>query len=110
MAARRALAAGSAGAAKFTVGPGRSDDSIAAFEMGAVRHDLSRRPGTAERQSAGLAAAADGPHGAGLPGLSQLRGLYRMEQLADLFDHGGLSRDPYRRRAALTTSLVVMAG
>ena len=54
----------------------------------------------AERRPAGLAAAADGPHRAGVSGLCQFRRLHRMEQLADLFDHRGLSRHPHRRRAA----------
>ena len=84
----------------FSLGPGRSDHSTAALEMGAVRRDLSRRQGVAERRTAGFAAAADGPHRAGVSRLSEFRGLYRMEQLADLFDHGRLSRHPHRRRAA----------
>src|SRR5450759_6032128 len=100
MAARRTLAAGSARAAEFTVGSGRSDDSIAAFEVGAVRGDLPGRQGAAIRQSAGIAAIADGPHGTGVSGLSQFRGLYRVEQLADLFDHRRLSRHPHCRQYA----------
>ena len=81
-----------------TVGSGRSDDPAAAFEMGAARRHLSRRQAAAERRTAVVAAAADGPDGAGVPGLSEFRRLYRVEQLADLFNHGGLSRHPHRRR------------
>ena len=46
-----------------------------------------------------------GRTGPAFPGLSQFRGLYRMEQLADLFDHRRLSRHPHRRRTADATSL-----
>ena len=52
---------------------------LAALEMGAVRRHLSRRQAAAERRHAGLAAAADGPHRAGVPGLCEFRGLHRME-------------------------------
>ena len=53
----------------------------------------------AERRSAGVAVAADGPHGAGVSGLCEFRGLHRVEQLADLFDHRRLSRHPHRGRS-----------
>src|SRR5258708_39756119 len=99
MAARRTLVAGSAGAAKSPLGSGRPDHSTAEYEGGATRRHLSRRQGAATGQSGGVAVAADGPDGAGLSGLSEFRGLHRMEQLADLFDHGGLSRHPHRRRS-----------
>src|SRR6266853_1284976 len=60
MAARRALAAGSARAAKpairFSLGSGRPHDPAAAFEMGATWRDLCGRPRAAERQFAGVAA------------------------------------------------------
>ena len=69
-------------------------------EMGAARHHLSRRPAAAERRHAGLAAAADGPHRAGVPGVREFRRLHRVEQFADLFDHRRLSRHPDRRRPA----------
>ena len=49
MAARRTLAAGSAGAAEFAVGPGRSHHQASALEMDAVRRHLSRRQGAADR-------------------------------------------------------------
>src|ERR1700736_2361321 len=100
MAAWRALAAGSTRAAKSTLGSGGSHDPAAPFEMGAVWRDLRGRPPAAKRQSAGVVAVADGPHGTGIFGLSQFRRLYRVEQLADLFDHRRLSRHPHRRRAA----------
>ena len=100
VAARRAVAAGSARAAGPAMGPGRPDHPASALEMGAMGRHLSGRPRAAERQSAGVAAAADGTHGTGIPGLSEFRGLYRMEQLADLFHHRGLSRHPHRRCAA----------
>ena len=58
MAARRALAAGGARAdcrepcirfcIRFSLGPGRPHDSIAAFEMGAARRHLRRRQGAAQ--------------------------------------------------------------
>src|ERR1700730_18950937 len=100
MAAWRALAAGSTRAAKSTLGSGGSHDPATAFEMGAVWRDLSGRPRAAKRQSAGVVAVADGPHGTGIFGLSQFRRLYRVEELADLFHHRRLSRHPHRRRAA----------
>src|SRR5260370_23788225 len=103
MAARRTLAAGSARAAKPTLGSGRPDYPVAALEMGAVRRDLSRRQGIAERQSALVAAAADGPDGTAVPGLSEFCGLYVVEELADLFDHRRLSRHPHRRQPADAT-------
>src|SRR5438552_16265752 len=40
VAARRAVATGSARAAKFTVGPGRSDRQTAALELGATRRHI----------------------------------------------------------------------
>src|SRR6202022_1257023 len=100
MAAWRALAAGSTRAAKSTLGSGGSHDPATAFEMGAVWRDLSGRPRAAKRQSAGVVAVADGPHGTGIFGLSQFRRLYRVEQLADLFHHRRLAPPPRRRRAA----------
>ena len=75
-------------------------DQTAALEMGAVRRHLCRRKAATQRRHAGLAAAADGPHRTGVPRLREFRRLYRMEQLADLFDHRGLSRHPHRRRSA----------
>ena len=63
----------------FSLGPGRPDDPAAALEMGATRRHLSGRQAAAQRRSAGFAAAADGPHRAGVPGLCQFRRLYRME-------------------------------
>ena len=65
--------------ANLTLGSGRSDDPVAALEMGAARRHLSGRQGAAERRTAGLAAAADGPHRAGVSGLCQFRGLHRVE-------------------------------
>ena len=100
MAARRTLATGSPGAAKPPLGSGRSDDPASALEMDAARCHLSRRQGIAERQPAGIAAVADGADGTGIPRLCEFRRLYRMEQLADLFDHRRLSRHPHRRCAA----------
>src|SRR5713226_1886577 len=67
MAARRTLAAGSAGAAELALGSGRPHHPAAAFEMGAVRRELSGRTRAAERRSAGVAAIADGPAGTGVP-------------------------------------------
>ena len=55
------------------------DHPVAALEMGAARRHLCRRPAAAERQSAGLAAAADGTDGPGVPRLREFRGLHRME-------------------------------
>src|SRR3954451_19519255 len=100
MAARRTLAAGGTRAAELTLGSGRSDHPASAFEMGAAWRDLSRWAGAAERQSSSLAAIADGPHGAGIFGLSEFHSVYRVEQFADLFDHRRLSRNAHRRRAA----------
>ena len=51
----------------------------AALEMGAVRRDLSRREAAAERRHAGVAAAADGPDGTGIPGVCEFRRLHRVE-------------------------------
>src|SRR6266567_2169752 len=103
MAARRTLAAGSAGGTKprivFSLGPGRSHDPATALKMGAAWRDLSGRPRATERQSAGVAVIADGPHRAGVPDLSKFRCIHRVEQLADLFDHRRLSRHPHRRGA-----------
>ena len=42
---------------------------------------------------------ADGPHRTGVSGLCEFRRLHRVEQLADLFDHRRLSRQPHRRRS-----------
>jgi membrane-bound lytic murein transglycosylase B len=99
MAARRTLAAGSARGTKprtvFSLGSGRSHDPAAALKMGAAWRDLSGRPRAAGRQPAGVAAIADGPHRAGVSGLSKFRCIHRVEQLADLFDHRGLSRHPH---------------
>ena len=85
----------------LAMGPGRPDHPASALEMGAMGRHLSGRPRAAERQSAGVAAAADGAHGTGIPRLSEFRGLYRVEQLADLFHHRGLSRHPHRRCAPM---------
>jgi lytic murein transglycosylase len=41
-----------------------------------------------------------GRMGPAISGLSEFRGLYRVEQLADLFDHRRLSRHPHRRQPA----------
>ena len=65
--------------ANFALGPGRPHHPIAALEMGAARRDLCRRQAAAERQSAGLAAVADGTDGPGVSGLREFRGLHRME-------------------------------
>src|SRR2546423_2276315 len=108
MAARRTLAAGSARGTKprivFSLGSGRSHDPAAALTMGAAWRDLSGWPRAAERQSAGVAAIADGPHRAGVSGLSKFRCIYRVEQLADLFGHRRLSRYPHRRQPADASS------
>ncbi|MGY4368302.1 lytic murein transglycosylase [Bradyrhizobium sp. LB1.3] len=77
--ARRAVAGGDQGAAKPAVGSDRSHRAAAAREMGAAGGDLSRRQAAAERQSRGLRAAADGTQRAGLHGVSEFRGLYRVE-------------------------------
>ena len=86
---------------EFPLGPGRSHRQTVAREIRAARRHLSRRQAAAERRHAGLAAAADGPHRAGVPGVCEFRRLHRVEQFADLFDHRGLSRHPYRRRAPM---------
>ena len=91
--------------AEFPVGAGRPDDQAIAREIRATRRHLSRRPAAAERRPAGLAAAADGPHRPGVPGLCEFRRLHRVEQLADLFDHRRLSRQPHRRRRPDAASL-----
>src|SRR6266446_5707751 len=104
MAARRTLAAGSARATQprivFSLGSDRSLDPAAALKVDAAWRDLSGPEAIAERQSAGVAIIADGPHRAGVSGLSEFRGLHRVEQLADLFDHRRLSRHPHRRQPA----------
>src|SRR5882724_1560679 len=104
MAARRTLAAGSARDAQprigFSMGPGRSHDPAAALKVGAAWRDLSGRPRAAERQPSRVAIIAGGPRRAGVPGLSKFCVLHRVEQLADLFDHRRLSRQPHRRQPA----------
>src|SRR5712691_721378 len=109
MAARRTLAAGSARGTKprivFSLGPGRSHNPAATLKMGAAWRDLPGWPRAADRQSAGIAAIADGPYRAGVPGLSKFRCIHRVEQLADLFDHRRLSRHPHRRQPANASSL-----
>src|SRR5713101_5163442 len=109
MAARRTLAAGSARATQprivFSLGSDRSLDPAAALKVDAAWRDLSGREAIAERQSAGVAIIADGPHRAGVPGLSEFRCIYRVEQLADLFYHRRLYRHPRRRCAADASSL-----
>ena len=69
-------------------------------QWAAMGRRFRRRQTAAERQACGLAAAADGAQRPGIFGLRQFRRLYRVEQLADLFDHGGLSRHADRRRGA----------
>ena len=86
--------------AEFSVGAGRPHGQAVARKIRAARRHLSGRQAAAERRHAGLAAAADGPQRTGVSGLCEFRRLYRVEQLADLFDHGRLSRHPHRRRAA----------
>ena len=79
VAARRAVAAGSPCAVQPAVGPDRSVGQASALEMGAVGRDLSGRTAAAERQHAGVGAAADGQGRSGVPRLCQLRRLHRME-------------------------------
>jgi lytic murein transglycosylase len=76
---RRAMAAGSAGAARPRVGPGRPHHPASSRKMGGVGRDIPRRPRGAERQSAGLVTVADGAKRSGLSGLPELRRLYRVE-------------------------------
>ena len=51
----------------------------AAGKMGAAWRYLSGREAAAERRHAGVAAAADGTHRAGISGVCEFRGLHRME-------------------------------
>ena len=59
----------------------------------------------ARRQSARVAAVADGAARTRLPRLREFPDLSAVEQLAGLFDHGGLSRHPHRRRAGAASRL-----
>ena len=66
-----------------------------------ARWGVTRADGSAiaGRRAAGIAAAADGPARAGVPRLSELPGLPRMEPVDRLFDLGRVSRDAHRGRA-----------
>ena len=83
MASRRTVAGGNPAAdgfgVRFSLGPDRPLDSIAALEMGAARRELSGRPRAAERRHADRGAVANGPQWAGVPRLCQFRRLHRVE-------------------------------
>ena len=98
LAARRAVAAGGQGAGRVPVGDGRPADQVPALGMGRGRRQ-GRRQGAAVGRARRGAAPADGAEGAGLPRLSQLLRLPRMELVAGLFDVRRLFRHPARRRA-----------
>ena len=79
---RPALAAGGSRAGADALGAIRARHAASALAVGEMgRHRGARRP-VASRQSAGLADPADGPPRAGVPRLSELQGLHRMERRA----------------------------
>ena len=77
-----ALAAGGARAGADAVGAVRARHPASALAMGEVgRHRRAWRPAP-RRQPAGVADPADGPSRSGVPRLSELQGLHRMERRA----------------------------
>ena len=80
--------------AQPAVGPGRYQDQAPALAMGQVGRDARQRLSPAQRRLAGFAAPADGTQRPGVPRLREFQRLPRMEPVAGLRHHRGVSRDP----------------
>ena len=78
----------------------RPRQPASALAMGALGRRARRTAAAARRQPAGVADPADGASRSGVPRLSELQGLHRMERGHRLCDHRGLFRHAARRRAA----------